>query len=145
MTAARVRMLAAAALFVGWMGWLGTAALTKYRGPVVSRAAAAAADAPLVADLVDGDEGQPAEGVVVADAWNRFGPPAGTKLDLPNLPDAHGYAGPGRYLLLARQTGPAGYELAVPGRGPGAEGGGRRPVVYPWTPGVEAQVRALFP
>lgn len=145
MTAARARMLAAALLLVGWLGWLGYAALTKYRGPVVSRAQAAGATAPLVADLTDGEDGRPAEGVVVADAWNRFGPPAGTKLDLPNLPDADGYTGPGRYLLLARQTGPAGYELAVPGRGPGAEGGLRRPVVYPWTAGVEAQARALFP
>lgn len=145
MTAARARMLVAAALFLGWMGWLSYAALSKYRGPVVSRALAAVTTHPVKAELNVGEDGKPSERVTVRTPLAASGPPADTQLDIRNLPSADGFAGPGDYLLLlvkdpARDV----YSLAVPPRSPGHDPAQTRAVVYPWGAGVEAQAKALF-
>ena len=47
----KVVLAVAAALFIGWLGWLAVTALTKSREPVVSRAQAAAAGVPVRAKL----------------------------------------------------------------------------------------------
>jgi hypothetical protein len=44
-------LIVAAVLFVGWLSWLGYAALTKSRAPVVSHAQAATAPVAVVAEL----------------------------------------------------------------------------------------------
>ena len=46
----RLRLIVAATLFVGWLAYLGYAALTKNHGPVISRAQAAACKYAVVAD-----------------------------------------------------------------------------------------------
>ena len=119
----RARLMVAAALFLGWISWLGVTALTKSRAPLVSRAQAAAATVPVLARLTDGVEdreaylirragqpgqmaaevkekaGRPAVVVEVVESF-RDGPAAGTKVGVSNLPTATGYSGEGRYLLL---------------------------------------------
>jgi hypothetical protein len=147
MTGAKVRLLLAAALFLGWLGWLGYAALTKSRGPVVSRAAAAAATHPVVARLTAGEEGEPVTKVEVVKPLRADGPAAGTAVEVANLAAADGYTGAGEYLLLLTEArGGDGYAVAGRQRSPGYEQvGGGRPVIYPWTPEVEAQARRLFP
>lgn len=118
----RVRLGIAAALFVGWMCWLGFAALTKSRAPVVSRAQAAGASAPVLVELTTGEDGKgvfllrpapfppvtelkekadrPAIVVTVVESFVPGGPEKGTEIGVINLPSCAGYKGPGRYLLL---------------------------------------------
>ena len=51
MTLLRARLGVAAVLFAGWLAYLGYAAATKSRGPVVSRAQLAVASAAVVASV----------------------------------------------------------------------------------------------
>src|SRR3954447_8172145 len=98
MTWPRVRLALALAAFLGWMGYLGYAALTKSRGPVVSHARVAAAKVSVVADLDAGPDGKPVakvKGIPVGGPGN-----APFEGEVVNLPGAEGFAGPGKYLLL---------------------------------------------
>lgn len=136
MTGAKLRLAVAAALLVGWLGWLGYTALTKNRGPVVSRAQAAAATLAVVAAVPGGD------GPHTVEVKNEL---LGKKPDGPlvvtNLADSAGYTGAGEYLLLlARGRGDA-FVVVSTVRSPGYDGAGA-PTVYPWTPAVEAQAKA---
>lgn len=138
MTGRKLRLAAAAALFVGWLGWLGYTALSKNRGPVVSRAQAAAATLAVVAHVpgVDGAQTLPVEQVL-------SGAKPGGPLEVTNLADVAGYAGPGKYLLLLGKGRGDSYVVVGQLRSPGYDGAGG-PTVYPWTPAVEAQARARF-
>ena len=55
MSRGKLRLAVAAALLFGWLGWLGYTAANKYRGPVVSKAQAAAATLAVVAKVPAGD------------------------------------------------------------------------------------------
>lgn len=133
----KLRLGLAAVLFAAWLGWLGYAALAKYRGPVVSHSQAAAATLAVVADVPDGDGPRAVEVKEVI---------AGEKADGPvvvaNLGSVTGYDGAGTYLLLLEKRA-AGYAVVGQLRSPGYETAGR-PAVYRWTPAVEAQARARF-
>ncbi len=119
----RIRLIVAAFLFVGWLGWLGATALTKSHAPVVSRVQAANATVAVVAELTNGEDGRavhlirqvpqlgpqpvalnekadrPAIMVKVVETL-KGGPAPDTQIGVANLPDCVGYTGPGRYLLL---------------------------------------------
>src|SRR5437763_15878395 len=95
----KVRLALAVTLFLGWLGWLGYAALSKNRGPVVSHAQAAGATMAVIADLTDGANGKPSQFVTVVEPLMQGSPASGRQF-VSNLPEAQGYAGPGRYLLL---------------------------------------------
>ena len=148
----RVRLLVAAALFVGWLGWLGFTAVTKSRAPVVSRAQAAGADAVVVADLTAGEDGAPAAVATVIESLREGGPAAGS-IVVANLPKASGYSGPGKYLLLLNKDAPDGpplYRLTGQQRSPGADMADVGPPrIYPWTDktadDMRKQVKKLFP
>ncbi|MBX9582939.1 MAG: hypothetical protein K2X87_21740 [Gemmataceae bacterium] len=146
-TSRRVRLAVVAALFLGWMGWLGYAALSKNRGPVVSRAAAAAATHPVVAAVASDAEGRPVTKVEVKKNLLADRPAAGAVVEVVNLPAADGYTVDGEYLLLlAKDRGGDGYAVVGRQRSPGYDPStAGRPVIYPWTPAVEAQARRLFP
>ena len=95
------RLILAAAAFIGWMSYLGYAALTKDRGAVISRAQAAAASYAIVAEVKEGTDGKPDKHVAVKELLTSGnGPASGTEIDVVNLPRASGYAGTGQYLLL---------------------------------------------
>ncbi len=153
----RVRLLIAAALFVGWLGWLGFTALTKSRAPVVSRAQAAGASVPVVAELTTGEDGRavfmvrqpphpmvtelkekgdrPAIILKVAEQLTPTGPEAGAEIGVTNLPSCTGYTGPGKYLLLLNKVdGARGKAPGVHARRPAAVArcgrGGRRRAVH---------------
>ena len=147
MRGARLRLVLAAALFLGWMGWLVYTATSKSRGPVVSRAAAAAATEPIVAAVQAGAldlEGKAGDRVRVIEALRPGGPEKGTSVEVANLPDADGYVGAGTYLLLLRKDA-AGYAVVGRPRGAGDDRPAGKPVIYPWGDvGVKAQARALF-
>jgi hypothetical protein len=144
MTGAKARLLAAALLFVGWLAYLGYAAVSKSRGPVVSRAQAAAA-AVVVFAAIKGDNAPAGTAAVTANL--KDGPAVGTELDVVNLADASGWAGAGEYLLLLERTA-AGDKFRVVGqqRSPGYElGGVGKPTIYRRSADVEAQAAKLLP
>jgi hypothetical protein len=143
----RVRLIVAAAAFLGWLGWLGYAALDKNRGPVVSRAQAAAATTPVRATVEAGPDDKPGPKATVVEALAAGGPAAGTAIEVVNLPDATGYTGPGDYLLLLTKAhGAEAFRVVGPQPSPGYESNAAagKPTVYRWSEQVRAQANKLF-
>jgi hypothetical protein len=125
----KLLLVVSAALFVGWIAWLGYTALTKSHAPIVSRAQAAAATVPVRAKLTTGEQDRevryrrpnfgaigpadevfkeradkPAFVVEVIEPLLPGGPAAGAKIGVKNLPDSAGYIGPDQeYLLLLKK------------------------------------------
>jgi hypothetical protein len=142
----RVRLFVAAALFLGWIGWLGYAAAVKSRGPVVSRAQASVATHVVVADIRTQTGGKLPRRVAVREVLVWSGP-APTDLEVANLPETQGFEGDGDYLLLLRSD-PVTGGFAVVGqqRSPGYElAGVGKPLIYRWSDDVRGQVQKLFP
>jgi hypothetical protein len=152
----RLRFILAAALFLGWMSWLGYAALSKNRGPIVSHAQAAGATQAVIADLTDGANGKPSQLVTVVEPLKQGSPVAGSRQFVTNLPQTQGYAGPGRYLLLltpdpeavmVREEGTEMRPLQIVGqqRSPGFDLAGVGPqMIYADTPAVRQQAEKLL-
>ena len=138
----------AAALFFGWLGWLSYTALTKSRGPIVSRAQEAAASVAVRANVIAGEVDKPALQVDVLEKVYGNGPDAGAKIGVRNLADCAGYSGPGEYLLLLTKDavtpldGHPGYAVVGQQRSPGApllDSG--PPMIYKWNADVAKQVQ----
>ena len=146
MTGAKLRLAIAVALFLGWVGWLGYAAVYKSRAPVISRAQAAAASTRVVAEISD-EDGAPGSLVTVTDPLLApDGPGVGTKLRILNLPDTTGFIGQGAYLLLLTKVRDSdGYIVVGQQRSPGFDLGGGKPTIYPWSADVRVQAKMLFP
>jgi hypothetical protein len=152
----RLRFILAAALFLGWMCWLGYAALSKNRGPIVSHAQAAGATQAVVADLTDGANGKPSQFATVVEPLMPGSPAAGTRQFVTNLPQSQGYTGPGRYLLfltpdpeavMVRDEGPEMRPYLIVGqqRSPGFDlVGVGPPMIYADTPAVRQQAEKLL-
>ena len=155
LTSGRVRLFVAAVLFIGWLSYLGYAALTKNRGPVISRAQAAAATHAVVAEVEAGPDGKPRPQVTVVESFGGNSPGRDAKLFVANLADVQGFDGPGQYLLLlAADPRLQGVKLnpddlppfAVVGqqRSPGNDlVGVGRPLVYHWTDDLRKQFEKL--
>lgn len=139
----RVLLALAAAAFLGWMAYLGAAALTKSRAPVISRAQAAAYRHAVVA-AVEADGDHPRKNVVVRESLTPGGPAAGTEIEVENLAAATargGYAGPGEYLLLLSE---APFVVVGQQRSPGNDlAGVGPPLVYRWSDDVRKQFERL--
>jgi hypothetical protein len=135
----RVRLIIAAAIFLGWIAWLSFAALTKSHAPIVSHVQSAVATAAVVAEL--NDVGPKA--VVVRKLWGDA--PTGGDIEVANLPDVRGFTGPGQYLLyLYAPRGP--WLVVGQQRSPGNElAGAGQPIIYPWTDDVQKQAERLHP
>jgi hypothetical protein len=140
----RWRLIVAAALFVGWLSYLGYAALKKDRGPVISRAQAAAAGYAVVAVIESSEDGKPLKKVKVHELLSTKGPDAGSEIEVENLPaasDKSGFTGPGEYLLLL--TGPP-YYVVGQQRSPGNDlSGVGPPLVYRFSENVRKQFEKL--
>jgi len=136
-----VRLVVAATLFAGWIGWLVYLATTKNRPVVLSRPQLLISDLDVIAQVDD-----PKEKVVVKEvyAWRQKGdPPAvGTALEVTNLdkclpPD---WKGPGLYILPLRKAGDH-YEVAPIPPSPGFSG--LPPRIYPRTDETFAQLKEI--
>ncbi len=146
--ASRAFLVVSAVLFFGWLAWLSLTALTKSREPIVSRVQAAVATVPVVAEVDADDKGAPVASVKVVEALGPKGPAKDAPLAVGNLPAARGFTGKGKYLLLLAvepnaflPDGRPVFQL-VGSRGASADPD--PPVIYPWTPDVEAQARRMF-
>jgi hypothetical protein len=149
----KLRLAVAAALFVGWLSWLGYTALAKNRGPVVSHVQVEAAAHAVVAEVKAGEDGGPAPLVKVIESLKPNSPAAGSELYLSNITDAKGFDGPGEYFLLLREnTNPRPMPLQgreVPmreivgmQRSPGYEPSGA-PTIYRMSDSIRAQFQKL--
>lgn len=138
----KLRLVAAALLFVGWMSWLGYASLSKNRGPVVSRAQAAAAQVAVVATL-SGDDGPTS--ATVTEPLSAAAPGVGTPLDVANFGNVVGWAGRGEYLLLLEKQGDR-YRVVEQQRSPGYDtGSAGKAHIYRWSEDVRVQAKKLLP
>jgi hypothetical protein len=149
----RVRLFAALVLFIGWMSYLGYAALTKSRSPIVSHAQAAAAEVAVVAEVETSEEGKPSIKAKVVELLSKEGPPPGTVLFILNLSDVRGFDGPGQYLLLltpdaifrpnnGNDVPP--YSVVGQLRSPGNDiTGYGKPAIYRWNDDVRKQYEKL--
>ncbi|HJZ58020.1 MAG TPA: hypothetical protein VKE74_23970 [Gemmataceae bacterium] len=152
----RVRLIVAVALFLGWIGWLAYAALSKSHGPVVSRAQATATTYAVLAEVPAGADGKPTARPRVVEVLAGDGPPADTQLFVANLPEAKGFAGAGPYLLLLTPDPSVGrvalngqdlpaYSVVGQQRSPGYDlAGVGSPMIYPASDDVKAQAEKLL-
>ncbi len=157
MNGAKLRLIVAAALFLGWLSWLGYSALAKNRGPVVSHVQAAAAAHAVVGEVTVGADGKPAPEVKIVESFTAGGPAAGSEIYLVNGAEAKGFDGPGQYLLLLNANSTvravplngkevALYTLVGLQRSPGYElAGTGSPTIYKMTNEVRVQAKKLFP
>jgi hypothetical protein len=151
MTVARARLLIAAVLFFGWLGWLAYLALTQTNPVVVSHSQVMAADRFVVGEVsLDPSTGALGKTVAVVEDLKPDGAPLGGTIEVRNLEEAEVAGGDdrfrdkGHYLLMLKPIGENKFDLArPPGRSAHAPGGGR-PWVYPWdNPVVRRQFEEL--
>jgi hypothetical protein len=137
----RWRLILATAAFVGWLSYLGYAALTKDRGAVISRAQAAAAKYVVVAQVSGGPDGKPEKQVEVSESLSKDGPAKGSKIDVENLPRASGFAGSGQYLLFLSESP---FTITGQQRSPGNDlSGVGPPLIYRWSDDVRKQYETM--
>ena len=134
----RWRLILAALAFAGWVAYLGYAAAAKSRAPIVSHIQASAAQAAVVADVAGPDE--PVE---VKEQGKLWGDGPGGKVEVANLADARGFAGPGKYLLYLERRHNS-WLVVGQQRSPGTDlTGVGKPLIYPWSDDVRKQEEKL--
>lgn len=139
----RMRLFVALSLFIGWLSYLGYAALTKSHSPIVSHAQAAAADIAVVAEVEKGEDGKPSMSAKVVKNLSPNGPRPDTVLFVANLPDVRGFEGPGQYLLLLFPDLPP-YYVVGQLRSPGNDlTGVGKPAIYHWNEEVRMQYEKM--
>lgn len=150
MSFARIWLIVALALFLGWLGYLGYAVWynTARKPDLVSRAQLTEAVVLVVADVGTDDEGQPRPLVTVATRLSKDGPTGGEEIVVENLPSAQPpgrpFPGAGKYLLPLVPSGVKAFRLAGLPRSPGYPPAQTvRPILYPWDDAVQAQLRTL--
>jgi len=145
MTGARVRLIVAAALFVGWLGYLAYLALGQKPPVVVSRSQMLMASHIVKADLTFDEAGKPQPNVRVLESLGTQLVPAEPLL-VDNLPEAllPGNKPPrsaGTYLLLLESPIPGRFRVASASNGQNTDPTSRPAVIYPWSAEVERQAR----
>jgi hypothetical protein len=149
MERARLRLLIAAVLFVGWLGWLAYLAATGTHSVVLSRPQLLVADAVIVAHLT-GDEDHPDETATIISVIHASGQDdtlkAGGELQINRLatcnPD-HGWSGEGEYLLPLSKKG-EGYAVTMVPASPGFHPGSEPFYIYPASDNVIGQAKKII-
>ena len=152
----RMRFFVALLLFVGWISYLGYAALNKSHSPIISHAQVAAASVVLVAEVAANPDDKPSIRVKVLESLTPSGPPLGSEVTILNLPNSRGFEGAGEYLLLLHpeffflkpQDNPhelPPYSVVGQQRSPGNDlAGVGKPAIYRWNDDVRKQVERLL-
>jgi hypothetical protein len=144
MSLARLRLVVAAVVFVGWMSWLGYAVTQRGTVPLVSRAQVAGATQLVVATVEKGPDGLPLATATVTEVLRgNVAPGAIEVLNLPSArpPGVESFPETGTYLLpLTGDAKP--FRVAGLPRSPGYENASsERPAIYPWTDDVRKQLK----
>lgn len=144
---ARMRLIVAALLFAGWIGWIGYLALTTTRPIVLSRPQFLMSEFDVVAQL-RGDAKHPEPNIVIDEVlWstNAAAKPASEKLDVVNLPlltKDDGWQGAGVYIVpLVKED--SDYRVPAIPLSPGFSERQSRPRIYLRTPETIEQVRQI--
>ncbi len=141
---AKVRLVLALVALASWVGFLAWQALAFGRFPVVSHAQLLVSTLDVIADVSADDQGRPAKVIHVVEVhW----PPgrkdlAGQDVTVTNLPAAHGWQGPGRYILPLTAGEGVSYRVAVLPRSPGFDQFPPVALIYPDTPLTRQQLDA---
>lgn len=157
MSFARLRLIFAALLFLGWLGWLGYAVSQKGSVQIVSRAQAAGAPHWVVGEVTIGADGLPNPAVNVkevlkGEAVNGTIEVRNLRGSMTPLKQAHGTRSPvaGTYLLFLERTGERQYRIAGLPRSPGYQAQDMDsaadravPVIYPWNEEVKKQISSF--
>ncbi|CAN5253801.1 hypothetical protein BH11PLA2_BH11PLA2_30490 [soil metagenome] len=151
MTFARVRLIVALALFLGWLAWLGWAVSQKGTVQIVSRAQLAAATHWVIVEVKAGEDGIPNSKVNVKQVV--FGDPITGEIEVKNLPSSatpvpvkgdSRTPPPGEYLVALVKITDGLYRIAGLPRSPGYEAQfPERAVIYPWTDDVKKQIESF--
>jgi hypothetical protein len=157
MQAARIRLLIAVLLFVGWLGWLGYLAATSGDEIVLSRPQLLVASAQVIAELApQASDPVPSPSVTITEVVWATGQAkqleVGETITITNLErcgPAQGWSGRGRYILPLSKTA-RGYAITPIPPSPGylafPSPGSRydpRLRIYPATPHTERQLQAI--
>jgi hypothetical protein len=152
MKAATLRLLLAAGLFAGWIGYLAYLAVTagtqpiSRQGPtVLSRPQFLVSTLDVIAQVNEvKDAPAPTDATVVEVLWGGPKPGEGHVLHVTNLAGCEGWAGPGQYILPLVQTVGAEdtYEVAPIPRSPGIDR--HVPRIYPVTDQTREQFRQVL-
>jgi hypothetical protein len=147
MKAARIRLVVAAVLFVGWLGYLGFLALGHAQPPLLSHSQMLVATHFVKADVALDSAGKPERVVQVRESFGNR-PVQDEKIAVDNLAEARVPGGKpkpltaaGTYLLLLRQTGPGRFEVVAATSGQRVDSLSQQYWVYPWSEEIERQLR----
>jgi hypothetical protein len=149
MTFARIRLVVAALLLLGWLSYLGYLALGHPRAVVVSRSQMLAATYVVKAEVALDSAGKP-EGT--ATVLESFGPqrlPQGEKIIIDNLNEARltgtkPLSAAGEYLLLLERVPGARQFRVVNALAAAGRESTHLFLVYPWSGEVERQTLAAI-
>jgi len=103
MKVAHVRLVVAAVLFLGWIGWLVYLVIHSHDEVILSRPQFLVADLWVIAHI-GAEEGRPAKAVTIReDVWSAKGKKLAEEVievvDLPEIDASMGWDGPGDYIL----------------------------------------------
>jgi hypothetical protein len=155
MKAARFRLIVAATLFMGWMGYLGYLALGHSKPVIISRSQMLVATYLVKGDVAVDESGKPIDLVHVRDSFGKSSIKTETikitNLENARLPGGKPITASGTYLLPLEMVGQGLLPDSVDARFRvvGAPSGQRNEyqsallLVYPWNAEVERQVREL--
>jgi hypothetical protein len=152
MTFARLKLVAAALALAAWLAWLAVAVANKGTVQIVSPAQLTDATHIVLATVTANDAGEIRTKVkVIRTLRGPANDPVEDEIEVDRLDKAvtplpvNGSRGiaPGDHAIALVRT-PFGFRVAGLPRSPGFEGAQfDRPIVYPWTPDVKAQLKAL--
>ena len=150
MSGAKVRLIVAAILFFGWIGWLGYLAINFSRPVVVSRSQMMLAT-QIIRVKITIENGVPTQ----CESQLLLGINAQNDRQIPSdtvpvedikdalLPNQKPLTESGTYLVPVRQIAQS-YRVVSPPNSPEREGMRNRPIVYPDRPDVEARMRGML-
>jgi hypothetical protein len=151
MRAARIRLIVATILLIGWLGYLGYLVLFERHPVVVSRSQVMASTHFILAHVSVGPDGLPNPAVTVVQDLRPLGTPLSGTIKVRNIKEGRiagekGFQENVSYLLMLTRT-EDGFDLTPPPRAPGHETMMRpRPWAYRWdAEGVQRQFEELVP
>jgi hypothetical protein len=141
----------AAAVFLGWLGFLIYLATATKAPVIVSHPQLLVSTLDVIGEVSQQADGKPSPEVKVVEVHyppGNAGPQPGTTLRVANLPElgsGQGWQGPGLYILPLVPSGQDEYAVPRTPPSPGFDAGGPagRPHIYPATPQTRSQLNAI--